>query len=173
MGIFSRGWYSEISQWLGDSFFNVHFYTDIGYHIIAYILPLLGGFISDAFVGRWAMVVFLLLTRICGMSCNLAAATLDTSYHSADTVGPIAMAGYALNLLSTFGEGSLVVLCADQFEISKIHVLNSNWGMKAGKRPTKIQRIIKSMKTRTDKKQTAPKRFSPWRSHHHVQENSA
>ena len=35
----------------------------------------------------------------------------------------------------------------DQFEISKIHVLNSNWGMKAGKRPTKIQRIIKSMKT--------------------------
>ena len=34
----------------------------------------------------------------------------------------------------------------DQFEISKIVVLNSNWGMKAGKRPTKIQKIIKSMK---------------------------
>ena len=34
----------------------------------------------------------------------------------------------------------------DQFDISKIVVLNSNWGMKAGKRPTKIQKIIKSMK---------------------------
>ena len=39
------------------------------------------------------------------------------------------------------------IICEDdQFEISKIDVLNSNWGMKAGKRPTKIQKIIKSMK---------------------------
>ena len=34
----------------------------------------------------------------------------------------------------------------DQFDISRIVVLNSNWGIKAGKRPTKIQKIIKSMK---------------------------
>ena len=33
----------------------------------------------------------------------------------------------------------------DQYEISEIHVMNSNWGIKAGKRPTKIQKIIKSM----------------------------
>ena len=35
----------------------------------------------------------------------------------------------------------------DQFDISKIVVLNSNWGTKAGRRPTKIQKMIESMKT--------------------------
>ena len=34
----------------------------------------------------------------------------------------------------------------DQFDISNVVVLNSKWGSKAGKRPTKIQKMIESMK---------------------------
>ena len=34
----------------------------------------------------------------------------------------------------------------DQFDVSNVVVLNSNWGTKAGKRPTKIQKMIESMK---------------------------
>lgn len=60
----------------------------------------------------------MVVSRVIGFSLNVTAATLDVLESDPTIVGKLAFAGFSVNLLSTLGAGSAIVLAADQFELN-------------------------------------------------------
>ena len=79
------------------------------------------GVLADMYVGRIAIVYFMLVLRVTAFSIHIFEAWSDSNAIqsvNAHTKGTLALSAFVINVVSLLGRSSILVLLSDQFELS-------------------------------------------------------